>query len=149
MEHQIGKRGFTMLGRILVKHHPEIARDLLPSLSSEENETDTQLIKYYYTRFCTIRNTNVANPVSPNNKHKFQERRTFIGAILKIYAKEVFAHPPSDPLLPKGFSKELSELLGMNKAEVSRNIRQILFDYRTYDHFRDELECIVSQITSE
>lgn len=146
-EHRYGKKEYLALGRILVRKRPELAAELLPQSNQQNNQTDRALIPKLFESFCNLYNCQpfeLRGKLKKTEQHK--HRRIFISTILHFYAVEVYSHPPSSPVIPTGISKALVECLGIKKAAISILIRNVLYDYRNYEDFSNEVQSLVSSL---
>lgn len=137
-----GNKAYLALGKLLVRQRPEIAEELLPFCDVETNETDMQKMPAFFLRFQSS-----APSVAYAKEHGTKNQRNlFIAVILKLYACQVFSHPPASPVMKYGLVKGICDTLGMKKANTSIQIRQVLFDYKHYQDFRELIDKIAAEL---
>lgn len=143
--HVVGEKDFKILGRMVAKKHPDIARALLSTYQDHRPyDCDYSNIEIYFTQYCSM------FPATSQG-HTVDSRRLFIGAMLRIYQPHVYYQPLEEINLGKrGFVTILSEVIGQHKQNTSSYIKQvILWENKNYENMGLKVMAIVEQLKSE
>ncbi|GAA4328454.1 hypothetical protein [Flaviaesturariibacter amylovorans] len=149
----IGKRPYALLGRLLLRHSPELAQELLAAalLEAKPVASDYSLIPTYFTTFCTLHGLDPKAYIGPLRKSKLVDvRRLFIAVILRLYYPQALAHTTELVTMPPGLTKAISELFRQGKNGVSRTIHEVILAPwdSTYGSLEERADQIVHQILS-
>lgn len=148
---QLTKKDYQLLGRLLLKQKPEIAKELFHAcIEPKPIETDLSRIPALFARFCAFRGISPSDYTGPLYKtSKTTLRRVFIGAILRMYAPEVYNMPENCLVLKRGIVKQLELTLCGKVDAASRVIRKVIAEERVYEDFRAQVAMTVEQLTQK
>lgn len=139
----IGK--YRMIGRILAREHPEMAKQLLDQVTFPPPvETDQSKIDHYFSLFCQFRGIDYARfALQLKNSEKVYNQRIFLAAMLHLYMPHLFAIHPDDILMPYGLTVSIATAIGQKKSNVSTWCRQVRLMEKVYDEFREDVRAAV------
>lgn len=143
-----GNKAFLTIGKLVVKTKPDLAAELLQFHTHQDNLQDRNLINPIFKKFCKLQDAQEEATRDIQDKRHRHLRRIFIGVILKLYCRQVFDHPPNQPVLPYNIVKPIHLCLNTCRSGISQTIRQVLSDYRNYEDFRDEVDQLSEQLKS-
>lgn len=142
---------------MLVSRHPDVAADLLATITSDEAvpiETDYSKINTYFLSFCSIHCLIPSEYTGGLHKVKKTEfRKLFVACILHLYAPALLTVTGSLESLrvsrtavDEGLVKRLAESLKVDKSHISRSIREVIMMQRVYDDFRINVESTIERL---
>lgn len=144
---QYGKRTYQTLGKMLVLKRPEVAEELIHYCPAESNISSLRIIPDLLSRFCQLRSIHPEECLGKlDNYEKMRHRRLFVATLLHLYCQEVFQQPPDCPLLPRGLLSAITEAVQLKKSYMSKLVRQVLYEEKQYDEFRQEVTSLVAQL---
>lgn len=143
----LGKKPYTLLGRLLAKRMPEVAQALMTSFHEETvkpTETDHSKLEIYFLAYCQIRDI---EPLElRGNLHKagkIDVRREYIGSMLRLYNPQLYVQPPSDMIIHYGFVKSLANVLELREQNIGRTIRETVLREKVYEAFANQVKATV------
>lgn len=140
----IGRREYNLLGRMLVKQHPEIAEDLLSSLQ-RPFDTDLQNIPRYFKTFCELCGIADSDLLELRyDKDMVGNKRLFIACMLFLYDPGIFNSSVRD--VKYGLSTAISKLLHHNNGYIGSTMRDVITWYKAYDEFRAQVDEMVEKL---
>lgn len=137
-----GKKQHQLLGWLLIRHKPELAQELLGSYSDQRptlSDAEGRMIGRYYSAFVKI--TYQVDLGKPTNA-----RRLFIGAMIRIYHPGLHQQPADALMIRPGLVSQLARVTLQKEANVSTMIRQVLFQEKVYDDFREQVDLITQKL---
>lgn len=155
-----GKKEYVLIGRLVVKQYPELAKDIVNLyIKHEPLETDYSKIEKYFDRFCCF----YQSPLTKQEHVKM--RRVFLACMLSLYNPIVFSQPLKNIIIPRSlFVKNIAQVFEMTEANVSQMIRIVVADYQTackiqggqanqteksvYELFKEEVEASIKVLTN-
>lgn len=141
----LGKENVFLLGRLLLTHQPDLAKELLTTYGrSAISSDDLSRIDNLFQSFCRLRNIIPEQYTGALYKtSKVEERRLFISVILHIYSPQVFSQPAGSIFPNLGLVTKLSSLFKHSKGNVSGMIRKVIAWESAYDDFAGKVSAIV------
>ncbi len=141
----IGEKQYRMLGRLVIKKYPELAKELLASyMQHQPLEMDHTKLKNYFTIFCRTQGVKEEDYRGPLFKsEKVSKRRLFTACMMHLYCPQVY-HDVS--LSRTGFVLAMSETLRQKPANVSSTIREVVLWENRYDDFASTVEQSLEKI---
>lgn len=141
----LGKRRAMLLGRLLLRHRPEVARELMPHLDTPE--ADPARIPDYFEAFCALHSLDPDDYRGALYKSfKVERRKLFIACMLRLYNPACFAQPSDAIMVSRSFVARLSATLSQDKGNISRLIRQVIVMERAYEDFRGQVNDTLSKL---
>lgn len=132
------RRTYQLLGIALTRKHPEIAQELLPLCIKDDGKIEQ--IPSFFKRFCEFRKLNPTDYKGKlNEQEKVMLRMQYICSMVLLYHQEPFFSAHVKPPIKQGFVKQLSESIAVTKSTVSRQVRQSIFYYYTYEEFNQHV----------
>jgi hypothetical protein len=133
------KRDYLLLGRLLVKHRPEIAASLISE--QETRETDFAKIPKYLKQFCKYKGVKISDHIN--------YRREFLSVMLHLYNPQVYNQPTDSIKLNKGFVLHVSIAVQQDNGNTSRMIREVISLEKIYENFRVEVAASLQFLTEK
>lgn len=144
---------YNLLGRLLAKRRPDVARQLLEEFHRETTqplETDLTRMEQYLSQFCGYRGISLANVTYNLFKSRHIEyRREFIAAMIHVYSPQVYHQPPADRIFTYRFKTRLCQVLKIGINNIGKMLHEIILHESLYDDFRQRVECSVSYLTKQ
>ncbi|HRQ17722.1 MAG TPA: hypothetical protein PL085_11645 [Agriterribacter sp.] len=129
---------YAIIGKAYVKRGADAAgktADVL--LSFPAIPSDFSLMGCYYRQY-----TETIYEITAKNK------RVFLCAMLQRYMPYLFQLPAECTMrVEGGFLKAFCTVTNSNKGNVSVSIRQVIFEYKTYDDFRSKCDDFLNGIS--
>ena len=94
-------------------------------------------IRKYFQTFCEIEG--ISSDIS------VYQRKVFIGTMIRLYNPQVYDMPSECISVNFGFVKKLGECLGMDGSNVSKMIRQVVFEEKMYEDFAEQIKKVIEQ----
>jgi hypothetical protein len=140
----------TLIGKLLAYQKPELADALLTvyGQKAEPKECDLSKIVNYFDVFCLIHELTpqeYKGRILSANKNYY--RKLFISTMVRIYQPGLYDMPKCFILAKTGLSKALYEVLDMDKAEISRIIKENIMWEKTDDDYRLRVNKIVDHLS--
>ena len=137
----LGKRQYMLIGKLLVNRHPDIANVLIKEISTDKPEqVDLALLPGYFNSFCELLNLNPSEYKGAlKTTSKVDIRRLFISVMLHYYSPGSYHHPPDYITIRFGFTKAISEAMGIDIGLTSRFIREVISMEKIYEEYRDKV----------
>jgi hypothetical protein len=144
----LNEKQYKILGRLLVKKHPDVAQSLLATLNHTASEDDITKIDLYFIRFCTLQGIAKESYYGAVYKtSKVDVFRLFIASMVHLYFPEVYFQPIEELNLKKnGFVTAIAVATGQHTANVSSRIREVVLWEKEYDDFREKVVTMVEKL---
>jgi hypothetical protein len=133
----LSPKQYKILGRLVVKRHPDLAETLIQQLAQDKPlQHDIQKIQVYFTCFCNL--PGIEAFFGPSRKMENVDAcRLFIATMIRLYYPELHHQPIEELNLRKtGFVSTVAETIGLKVSNVSYRIRQVVRWEHQYDDFR-------------
>ena len=144
-------KDLALLGRTLIKKHPVMAEELLAALRATHLpplETDLSKLSHLFDRFCELKDTSPEIILSARfNTEAMQLKRLFIGVAFSIYCPSAIAYPDMYLRKKMGIQKQLVRTLGVFKSNLNIFTHEVIFNYKVYDSFRQEVDMLTQILT--
>lgn len=130
------------LGMLALKRYPEVCSELLTEIdefNSPGFDTDLDNMKKYFSVF-SIRNGLLDELMLTKkwSRERTQSIKVFTAAMIRIYRP--FRLSYSCKYLMPGFAKQLSEILQLQRPNISQLVREVGVLEKAYDEFRYEVD---------
>jgi len=145
---QLSPKLYKILGRLVVKRHPDLAETLIATLITDKPlQSDIRKIQVYFLCFCNL--PGVEAFFGPSRKTENVDAcRLFIAAMLRLYYPELYKQPIEELNLRKtGFVSTIAETTGLKVSNVSYRIRQVVSWEHQYDDFRERVDQTVKELS--
>jgi hypothetical protein len=148
MLNALNEKQYKILGRLVVKKHPDIAASLLLSLSHIPSQVDISKINAYFDRFCCLQGIEKQTYFGPVYKtSKVDMFRLFIASMVHLYYPEIYFQPIEELNLKKnGFVTAIATATGQQTSNVSSRIREVVLWEKEYDDFKEKVVTIVEKL---
>ena len=142
---------FLLLGKLLVKRHPELATELMQEVTEDEpQETDLSKIESYFQSFCEQMNIDPHEYKGGVKKRsKTHIRRLFVSVMIHIYQPQSFRQPTNQIIITYGFNRTISQVLGLNEAYMCRVVRDAIGVEKIYQDYREQVDEIRRTLTTQ
>lgn len=147
-----GNKYYALLGRLLTKAHPEVAKNLIATYVPTEapKESDYSRIGVYFIAYCKLQGINPADYTGPLYKSsKVELRRLFIAVILHLYTPQSYYQPLDGIILSNGLVKTLCEVLGCGRSWISETARKVITWEKSYEDFSERVQGALEEISHE
>jgi hypothetical protein len=144
----LNEKQYKILGRMVVKKHPEIAATLLGTLDHQALEEDISKITSYYDQFCELQGIQRNEYFGAVYKtSKVDIFRLFIASMIHLYYPEIYFQPIEEINMKKeGFVTALAKSIGQHTSHVSNRIREVIMWEQEYDDFKEKVETVVGKL---
>src|SRR5436190_1656422 len=134
------QKKYTLLGKLVELHHPEIAQTLLSE--SSPVETDLSKVENYYRLFCD-QNEIGYKELSTEYDHSIVRKlnrtergnlkRVFIGAMIHLYSPASYKHPKGAVIFTKGLQSTLRKVIGLDHRVMNLLFDQVVAMKRVFE----------------
>lgn len=148
MQAALGKKELQLLGKLLIRDHPEIASNLYAvHCQPQPTETDLSKIPALFHKFCKIKGISpdecTPDTYCPGKCTGKHFRLLFVAVALHLYKPEIFNQPTGSFVIFGGFCITLTRLFNyQSRSKVSEIVREAVSWEKHYDDFRAEVERI-------
>jgi hypothetical protein len=144
----LNEKQYKILGRMVVKKHPDIAATLLSTLDHQATEEDISKITLYYDQFCDLQGISRNEYFGAVYKtSKVDIFRLFIASMIHLYYPEIYFQPIEEINMKKeGFVTALAKSLGQPISNTSSRIREVIMWEQEYDDFKEKVETVVGKL---
>jgi len=145
----LGKKQYTILGKLLASRFPDEAREIVGAyINVSPPETSLSKIETFFLSYCHLNNLEpTEHRGNLYKRNKLDQRRIFLSIMLHLYSPQVFQQPPDSIILAKGFLTEISRVLDSNTAQMSRMVREVITMERVYSDYAEKVKEITSRLT--